>query len=105
MRRFPIVLAAWLLVIGLLTWAAAATVERTIQRWYEKDLNLRSRFAVTGARRALESYWFPQSEELRKVLTDLTHDERVLGASACSLEGEELTRTSEYPPALRCDQL
>ncbi len=93
------------LVVGLalLTWGASALVSRTTRAWFEKDMQLRAHLAVGGAREALVSRWpAGQEAELRKVLVELTHDERVLGAAACGADFSLKARTPDYPPPLWC---
>jgi trehalose 6-phosphate synthase len=102
--RFALVLIAGL---GLLTWIAFLAVNQTTTTWFERDLALRGDLAVQGSRRALVSAWkAPQRGELREVLVDITHDERILGAAACSNDGRLVARTPEYPAApFGCDWL
>ena len=93
------------LVVGLalLTWGASSLVSRTTRAWFEKDMQLRAHLAVGGAHEALVSRWpSGQEAELRKVLVELTHDERVLGAAACGADFSLKARTPDYPPPLWC---
>ena len=67
---------------------------------------LRSQLAVSGARDALVSHWAPgQESELRKILVELTHDERVMAAAACGADGSPRAATADYPAALSCRSL
>jgi trehalose 6-phosphate synthase len=98
--RFAFLLVAGL---GLLTWIALAAANETTRRWFERDVTLRAELAVSGSRRALVSYWRQrQWPELRELLVDITHDERVLAAAACTAELEFAARTPEYPDAFPC---
>jgi len=101
--RFTVALVAGL---ALLTWVASVLVSRTTHAWFEKDMQLRAELAVSGAREALLSHWDPGQEmELRKVLLDLTRDERVMAAAACGADLALRTQTIDYPSALSCDRL
>src|SRR5512140_2726750 len=74
------------LVVGLAILAGVAyfVMTRTSRRWFEHDLTLRSQLAVTAARQSLTDNWSANSDRLRSTLTDLTRDERILSAAACS---------------------
>jgi trehalose 6-phosphate synthase len=101
--RFTLALVAGL---ALLTWGASVVVNRTTRAWFERDMMLRAQLAVTGGREALASHWAPgQDAELRKVLVDLTHDERILGASACGSDLRPKARTADFPAVLTCEGL
>ncbi len=101
--RFTLALVAGL---ALLTWGASVVVTRTTRAWFERDMVLRAQLAVTGGREALVSRWAPgQEAELQKVLDELTHDERVLGAAACGADLITRARTSAFPPSLACQSL
>jgi hypothetical protein len=67
---------------------------------------LRSRLAVSGARDTLGSHWDPRQESvLRKILVELTHDERVMGVAACGADGSPRAWTAGCPAALSCRTL
>src|SRR5688572_12465477 len=96
-----------LLVVGLaaLTFGASVVVERQNSAWVEKDLNLRARLAVNGARSELVASWRSDPARLWTVLSDLAADERIMGACACSLDGMTMARTDDYPDELPCELL
>jgi trehalose 6-phosphate synthase len=101
--RFTLALVAGL---ALLTWGASVIVTRTTRTWFERDMMLRAQLAVAGGREALVAHWTGGQEgELRKVLVDLTHDERILGAAACGADLRLKARTSEFPALLTCASL
>ena len=81
--RFVLALLAGL---ALLTWGASVIIEKTTRDWFERDLRLRAELAVSGAREVLISNWrATRHAELRNILIDFTHDERILSAAACSV--------------------
>jgi trehalose 6-phosphate synthase len=101
--RFALFLVAGL---GLLTWAALVTVNETTKRWFEKDMVLRADLAVSGSRRPLASHLKGREwKELRGLLVEITHDERIMGAAACSLDLKLVARTPEYPDRFTCAQV
>jgi trehalose 6-phosphate synthase len=101
--RFAFVLVAGL---GLLTWVAMLAVNETTARWFEKDVALRADLAVNGSRRAILFYWGQREwKELRALLVEITHDERILGAAACTRDFKLVVRTPEYPDAFQCSEI
>jgi trehalose 6-phosphate synthase len=102
MRRALRFLAALLLGLGLLTVVGWEAVSRTTRSWFERDLALRSQLAVASARQTLAETWEPRSARLHASLADMTRDERILGAAACTLGGELLAATDGYPEELGC---
>ena len=101
--RFAVVLVAGL---GLLTWLAMLAVNETTARWFEKDMALRADLAVNGSRRAI-LFYLAQKEwkELRSLLLEVTHDERILGAAACTTELKLVARTPEFPERFKCGEV
>jgi trehalose 6-phosphate synthase len=101
--RFAVLLVAGL---GLLTWIALIAADETTRRWFERDVALRAELALSGSRRALVGQWRARAwPELRALLVDITHDERITAAAACTAELEFAARTPEYPDAFRCADL
>src|SRR6185503_15503950 len=96
-----------LLVVGLavLTWGASVLVQQQTREWFEKDVNLRANLAVSAARTELIASWRTDPSRLWTVLSDLSKDERILGACACSKGGMTLARTDDYPEELPCELL
>jgi len=89
-------------VLGLLTAAGYFALTSTTQRWFAKDLELRSRLAVLAARGGLARNWDTHPDRLDETLADITRDERIMGAAACTLEGQVLAATEAYPTAFTC---
>jgi trehalose 6-phosphate synthase len=101
--RFALFLIAGL---GLLTWAGLRTVNETTQRWFEKDMALRADLAVNGSRRALANHLKTREwKELRALLVEITHDERIMGAAACTPELKLVARTPDYPERFSCAEI
>src|SRR5690242_7314642 len=102
MRRafaFVVVLVG---VFGLLSAAGYLALTTTTQRWFEHDLELRSRLAALAARRGLVRNWHLHPERLGQTLADITRDERIIGAAACTLDGEIIAATDGYPTSFTC---
>ncbi len=92
------------LVIGLaaLVGVGYFVLARTTQRWFDADLALRAQLAVTSARQSLLRNWEVNRPRLRETLTDMTRDERIMSAAACSMHGDLLAATETYPTEFSC---
>jgi trehalose 6-phosphate synthase len=92
------------LVVGLALLSAAGYLALThvTRGWFEADLALRTRLATSAANQALVANWGRSREQLSAVLTDMTRDERIMGAAACSDSGDTLAVTEAYPRELSC---
>jgi len=96
------------LILGLavVTWLASVAVRETTRDWFEKDVRLRAQLAVNGARQALISHWRNDARSgLRDLIAEMTHDERIMAAAACSADLKLLTRTDDYPEQFDCREL
>jgi len=97
--RFSILLAA---VLALVAWGASALFNRQARAWAERDLSMRSRLALEGARPALlES----GAGGARRVLEGLVRDERLMAAAICLADGTVLVATAGYPAEYACARL
>jgi trehalose 6-phosphate synthase len=95
-----------LLVLVGLAWGAATIVQRTTRAWFERDVSLRARLAVAGAREALETHLRSGDRaKLGGVLAAVARDDRIMGASVCGQRGRALARNGAIPAALGCDAL
>jgi trehalose 6-phosphate synthase len=97
-----------LLVIGLalLAWGAFYIVTGTTQKWFERDMLLRAELAVNGARTSLANHWdLADALAIHDILADITRDERIMAAAACSHGGILLSSTVDYPPDISCQEL
>jgi trehalose 6-phosphate synthase len=102
MRVVRFVLAL-VLGLGLVTWAASLAVRRTTRGWFERDSSLRARLAVAGSREALASRWSrDRRTALRAALSEITRDERIMGAAACDADLTLLARTPDFPEPFGC---
>jgi trehalose 6-phosphate synthase len=91
--------------LGLLAVIAYFGLTRTTRSWFETDLTNRSSLAVAAARQSLLQSWQEHPAQLKKTLADITREERILGAAACSSSGELLAATGIQPEPFSCRQL
>jgi trehalose 6-phosphate synthase len=97
---------AMVVCLALLTWGASVVVERTTRDWFERDLNLRAEAIVNGSRPTLLRYWSARDAgSLRRVLADLTRDQRLIAAAACGKNFTTLASTPGYPAAFACETI
>jgi trehalose 6-phosphate synthase len=95
------------LVLGLalLTWITSVIVQRTTRNWFQKDVTLRAQLVVSGARQALSLHWNREDrKDLRAMLAEITRDERIPSAAACTTD---LTMLASTPGFLKfsCEQV
>jgi trehalose 6-phosphate synthase len=88
--------------LALLAYVGYLVLARTTSHWFERDVDLRARLAVAAARQSLENGWGDDSHRLRDILTELTRDERIMAAAACSSDGRQLASTDAYPGEFAC---
>ncbi|MGH7673778.1 MAG: alpha,alpha-trehalose-phosphate synthase (UDP-forming), partial [Gemmatimonadales bacterium] len=96
------------LVVGLaiLAWGSWLVVKKTTRTWFDRDIMLRAQLAVNGARASLVHSWrVPDALTVRDILSDLTRDERIMAAAACSADATLLTSTDDYPAQISCADL
>jgi trehalose-6-phosphate synthase len=106
MRRVPVILISLLLGASLVIWIVFFLVQRTAQDWAEQDIKLRSQLAVNTARRALIARWHKERQQsLENLLVELTEDERILAAAACSDDLELLANTPGFPTQFSCAEI
>ncbi|WP_272423585.1 hypothetical protein [Polyangium jinanense] len=88
--------------LALITAVGYVALTRTTHRWFESDLRARSLFVVTATKQLLARNWELGHEGLVDALEDITRDERVMGAAACTLDGQRLAATAAYPLDYGC---
>ncbi len=96
-------LVGLVLGLALVTWLGSVFVARTTRAWFERDTTLRAHLAANGARRALAAHWRASgTPELERLLADLTRDERIMAAAACTPDLAVLASTPRFPLDFSC---
>ena len=103
MRRAITFLGVLLSALALLALAGYAALTHTTSLWFQHDLDLRSQLAVAAARQSLTHHWQGDVNRLGDTLTDITRDERIMAAAACSKSGIQLAATDAYPERYSCE--
>src|SRR4051812_28384595 len=101
MRRAVRLLLALLLGLAVLGLVGDFTLSRTTRAWFEHDLALRSQLAVASANKSLSESWSDPAR-LGEVLSDITRDERIMGAAACSPLQDLVAMTHSFPSEFSC---
>jgi trehalose 6-phosphate synthase len=96
--RFALVL---FVVLGLLSWGVSGVVTHLTIEWMARDVSMRADLAARGARRALALDWH-NPRAVRRMLEDLSRDERVMAAGACSADGKPLALSNAFPDEVSC---
>ena len=105
-RSLARVLVPWLFLLALLAWGATSLLTATTRSWYERDVSMRARLAVNGARDVLASHLaLADRRRLATVLEEIARDERIMGAAACDSAGKALASTQGFPPRFGCREL
>jgi len=102
MRPIVRFLVALLVGLALLTLFGYAVLTRTTARWFEADLRSRASLAVASARQSLVRSWGVNRPRMVETLADITRDERIMGAAACSAGGELLASSEGFPAVFGC---
>jgi trehalose 6-phosphate synthase len=93
-------------VLGGLAWGASALVHSTTRSWFERDVSMRARLAVSGARDALADHLRTNDRrKLRLVLTDLTRDDRIMASAVCSPGMHTVAQVGAALEGLSCEAL
>lgn len=99
--RYLAILIAGLAALTLLGYWG---VNRSTRRWVEHDIQLRSQLTIHAAKRSIISHW-QHANELAALLNDLTRDERLLAAIACTPEGTTIATSTVSPRGIDCATL
>ncbi|MFO0611864.1 MAG: trehalose-6-phosphate synthase [Polyangiaceae bacterium] len=105
MRRTIGYVLVLLAVLSGLTAVGYLALTDTTRRWFAQDLELRSRLAVLSARGSLARNWSTHPDRLIATLVDVTRDERIMAAAACTPSGALLAATDAYPARFTCSLL
>jgi trehalose 6-phosphate synthase len=98
--RFGVYLS---LGLAVLAWGGYEVLTRTTRQWFQRDVQLRAELAVRSAQQSLAARWnSDNAAAMTSILDDITRDERVMGAAACSDAGVVLAVTGAFPEELSC---
>jgi trehalose 6-phosphate synthase len=92
-----------LVALSVGAWVAVPYVERMLTEWFRSDIDMRARLAMTSMGEALPTL-LDRSElpRLRRFLSKVTEDERLLAVLACRPDGQTLYQTDRTPAQVSC---
>lgn len=103
MKRVARFLIVLFVGAALLAGMATFMVEKTIRKWFEEDLSLRSLLVVKSAESALLAHWaHRESAHLTQILVDIARDKRIMAAAACTVDADPLAATPLFPGSITC---
>ncbi len=106
MRPTAKFLIGLVLSLAILTWATAALVQKTTRNWFENDVRLRAELVVSGAQETLSAHWSEADRrELERRLGQITSDERIMAAAACTSDLTLITSTPSFPSKFSCKEV
>lgn len=101
--RFFIALTTGLAMVIAAAWLV---VTQTTRGWFERDVALRAELAISSAERALVAgIQRKDGRALRELLTDISRDERVMGAALCTGQAILLAQSLGFPGEVTCKQV
>ena len=87
-----------LAAIALVVVAVGVVTTRTTRAWFESELHSRAVLAASSARQGvLSAYAAGDARQLSILLDDIVHDDQVLAAALCRVDGTLVTRTPLFP--------
>lgn len=95
-----------LFVLLLVAYAVVPLVDRLTERWFMRDLDMRSALIASTIRDSLlELRAADTHEKVVRYFTRITADERLLAMGFCDFERKELFATKGFPGEITCASL
>src|SRR5215831_18018341 len=95
-----------LLAIAAFAYAAVPLADALMQRWFIRDLDARSNLIAATAQEPLTQLIANGSEaKIRQYFTRMLQDERLYALGLCYGTRTEPVATSQFPRALKCDEI
>ncbi len=103
MRRVTRFVAALVLGLGLADLDRRPDRQRTTREWFDKDVGMRARSSPSAAPGRRSFPTGASDASAPTLLADITRDERVMAAAACSDDlSRSLTKTTDFPARFSC---
>jgi len=92
-----------LVTLSVGAWIAVPYVERMLTEWFRTDVEMRAKVVMNTMGETLPTL-LDRSElpRLRRFLSKVTEDERLLAVMACRPDGQTLYQTDRTPPQVTC---
>ena len=106
MKRIVQFVFALIVILAIFATCGGYFIQTTTQHWFLRDISLRAELVVNGARHALAGYLDKNDHiGLERILNEITRDERILSAAACSSKHESLASTASFSEKFSCSAL
>ncbi len=92
-----------LVALSVGAWIAVPYVERMLTEWFRTDVEMRAKVVMNSMGETLPTL-LDRSElpRLRRFLSKVTEDERLLAVLACRPNGQTIHQTDRTPPQVSC---
>ncbi len=92
-----------LVALSVGAWIAVPYVERMLTGWFRTDVDMRAKVVMSSMGETLPTL-LDRSElpRLRRFLSKVTEDERLLAVLACRPNGQTIHQTDRTPPQVTC---
>ncbi|MFN9774912.1 MAG: trehalose-6-phosphate synthase [Burkholderiales bacterium] len=92
-----------LVALSVGAWIAVPYVERMLTEWFRADVDMRAKVVMSSMGETLPTL-LDRSElpRLRRFLSKVTEDERLLAVLACRPNGQTIHQTDRTPPQVSC---
>jgi trehalose 6-phosphate synthase len=92
-----------LVALSVGAWIAVPYVERMLTEWFRTDVDMRAKVVMSSMGETLPTL-LDRSElpRLRRFLSKVTEDERLLAVLACRPNGQTIHQTDRTPPQVSC---
>ena len=92
-----------LVALSVGAWIAVPYVERMLTEWFRTDVEMRAKVVMNTMGETLPTL-LDRSElpRLRRFLSKVTEDERLLAVLACRPDGQTIYQTDRTPPQVNC---
>jgi trehalose 6-phosphate synthase len=92
-----------LVALSVGAWIAVPYVERMLTEWFRADVDMRAKVVMSSRGETLPTL-LDRSElpRLRRFLSKVTEDERLLAVLACRPNGQTIHQTDRTPPQVSC---
>jgi trehalose 6-phosphate synthase len=92
-----------LVALSVGAWIAVPYVERMLTEWFRADVEMRAKVVMSSMGETLPTL-LDRSElpRLRRFLSKVTEDERLLAVLACRPNGQTIHQTDRTPPQVSC---
>ena len=89
--------------VGLMAFVGVPYVDRVLGDWFQTDVRMRARLAMTSIGEPLSALMDPQDPaRAQAYLERVASDERLLGFVVCRPDGATILRTKQVPASVAC---